>query len=438
MVQCNISPILGRRGYILLYHAHEMQRAWLNGASAWASIGAEMLGKPLMPMGYLGLGASASSALEVFAHASAPRGKPAFGIETVTVEGADFAVVESLVLKKPFGGLLKFRRAGLADDAPKLLIVAPMSGHYATLLRGTVERMVESCEVYITDWADARTVPLKDGRFDLDDYIDYLIEFLTFIGPDTDMMAVCQPSVPALVATALMNADKHPARPATLTMMGGPIDTRKAPTTVNDLAMERPLSWFRQTVIATVPFSYAGAGRKVYPGFLQLASFMSMNLGAHMKSHFEMFKHLNAGDDADAQASAQATKDFYEEYRSVCDMTAEFYLQTVEEVFQKHSIPNGTFEHRGKVVDLGKINHTAILCIEGERDDISGIGQTKAALDLATGLADSKKQYYLAEGAGHYGIFNGGRWRNKIAPVVEDFLAKHNSKTKQANPKAAA
>jgi len=297
-----------------------------------------------------------------------------------------------------------------------------MSGHYATLLRGTVERMIESCEVYITDWADARTVPTSEGSFDLDDYIDYLIEFLEFIGPGAHMMAVCQPSVPALAATALMNADKNPAAPVTLTMMGGPIDTRKSPTTVNDLAMERPIAWFRQTVIATVPMSYRGAGRRVYPGFLQLASFMSMNLGAHMQSHYEMFKHINAGNDA----SADATKDFYEEYRSVCDMTAEFYLQTVEEVFQKHSIPNGTFEHRGKVVDLGRITQTAILAVEGERDDISGIGQTKAALDLATGLKAGQKHYYLAEGAGHYGIFNGSRWRTKVAPVVEEFIAAHS------------
>lgn len=389
-----------------------------------------MLGNPLLPMGYMGLGPAAASALEVFAHAAAPRGKPEFGITSVTIGGKADAVTESIVLTKPFGDLLKFTREGLPADAPKLLIVAPMSGHYATLLRGTVERMIESCEVYITDWADARNVPTSEGTFDLDDYIDYLIEFLDFIGPGAHMMAVCQPSVPALATTALMNADRHPAAPVTLTMMGGPIDTRKSPTTVNDLAMERPIAWFRQTVIATVPMSYRGAGRRVYPGFLQLASFMSMNLGAHMQSHYEMFKHLNAGNDA----SADATKDFYEEYRSVCDMTAEFYLQTVEEVFQKHSIPNGTFEHRGKIVDLGKIDRTAILAVEGERDDISGIGQTKAALDLATGLPDSKKHYYLAEGAGHYGIFNGSRWRDKVAPVAEAFFAKHaksrNSKLK--------
>jgi poly(3-hydroxybutyrate) depolymerase len=299
-----------------------------------------------------------------------------------------------------------------------------MSGHYATLLRGTVARMVENADVYITDWADARDVPASAGKFDLDDYIDYLVEFLAFIGPDTHVIAVCQPSVPALAATAVMNAQAHPARPATLTMMGGPIDTRESPTTVNDLAMNRPIAWFRQNVIATVPLQYRGSGRQVYPGFLQLAGFMSMNLGNHLMSHYEMFKHLTAGD----EESAQATKDFYDEYRSVCDMTAEFYLQTVEEVFQKHSLPNGTFVHHGEVVDLGAIRDTALLAVEGERDDISGIGQTKAALDLATGLARAKKQYLLAEGAGHYGIFNGSRWRDKIAPVVEAFIARHGAK----------
>jgi poly(3-hydroxybutyrate) depolymerase len=405
----------------LLYHAYELQRAWLSSASAFASIGAEVLSNPRLPLGYMGLGPAAASALEVFAHAAAPRGKPEFGIDFVQVDGGRDPVEEATVIAKPFGDLKRFRREGLPADAPRLLIVAPMSGHYATLLRGTVRRMVESAEVYITDWADAKLVPVSDGRFDLDDYIDYLVEFLEHIGPDAHMMAVCQPSVPAYAATAIMNRDKHPCRPATLTMMGGPIDTRESPTTVNDLAMERPIEWFRHTVIATVPMQHRGAGRRVYPGFLQLAGFMSMNLGQHMLSHFEMFKHLTVGDDS----SAQATKDFYDEYRAVCDMTAEFYLQTVEEVFQKHSIPNGTFVHRGKVVDLAAITQTALLAIEGERDDISGIGQTRAALTLATGLPEKKKHYHLAEGAGHYGIFNGSKWRDQIAPVVEDFMAKH-------------
>jgi len=412
----------------LLYHAYELQRAWLTGASAWAAVGAQMLANPRNPMGYLGMGPMAASALEVFAHATQPRGKPAFGIDAVTVGGKLRAVTEAVALARPFGSLLRFTRDGLAPDAPKVLIVAPMSGHYATLLRGTVARMAETCEVYVTDWADARMVPAAAGRFDLDDYIDYLIEYLAFIGPDTHVIAVCQPSVPALAATAVMNAARHPARPATLTMMGGPIDTRRSPTTVNDLAMDRPIEWFRQNVIATVPMQYPGGGRRVYPGFLQLAGFMSMNLGDHLMSHYEMFKHLTVGD----ETSADATKAFYDEYRSVCDMTAEFYLQTVEEVFQKHSLPSGTFMHRGKRVDLGAIRDTAILAIEGERDDISGLGQTRAALDLATGLAKAKKRYYLAEGAGHYGIFNGSRWRDLIAPVVEDFIDRHSARPMKA------
>jgi poly(3-hydroxybutyrate) depolymerase len=412
----------------LLYHAHELQRSWLHSASALAAISAEWLTNPINPWSYTAMGPVVASALDVFAHASQDRGKPKFGIEMVEVDGAPFVVRETRVLKKPFGDLLKFQRDGLPADAPTVLIVAPMSGHYATLLRGTVERMVENAVVYITDWADARMVPESAGTFDLDDYIDYLVEFLDFIGPDATggrahMIAVCQPSVPALAATALMNARQDPFRPATLTMMGGPIDTRESPTSVNDLAMERPIAWFRQSVIATVPMNYPGSGRKVYPGFLQLAGFMSMNLGSHMMSHYEMFKHLTVGDDE----SAQPTKDFYEEYRSVCDMTAEFYLQTVEEVFQKHSLPNGTFLHKGELVDLGAITDTGLLAVEGERDDISGIGQTKAALKLATGLPEAKKRYYLAEGAGHYGIFNGSKWRDRIAPVVEEFIGAHRA-----------
>jgi len=406
----------------MLYHAYELQRSWLSSASAWASIGAEMLSNPALPMGYMGMGPATASALEVFAHAAATRGKPAWNIETVTANGKRWPVEEATVVNKPFGDLKRFTRDGLPDDAPSMLIVAPMSGHYATLLRGTVERMLEKYVVYITDWADAKTVPLSEGRFDLDDYIDYVIEFLEHIGTGAHVMAVCQPSVPVFAATAIMNRDKHECAPRTLTMMGGPIDTRCSPTTVNDLAMDRPLAWFRQNVIATVPMQYRGAGRRVYPGFLQLASFMSMNLGSHLQSHYEMFKHLTEGD----EESANATKDFYDEYRSVCDMTAEFYIQTVEEVFQNHSLPNGDFMHRGKRIDLGDVDTTALLAIEGERDDISGLGQTRAALELTPNLDPSKKRYYMAEGAGHYGIFNGSKWRGKIAPVVEEFVAMHS------------
>jgi len=407
----------------VLYTAYELQRSWMNAASTVASVGAQMLNNPAMPFGYTGIGPVMASALEVFAHAAAPYGKPAFDIEAVSVDGATQPVTEAIVMHKPFGNLLRFSHPGLPSDAPKLLIVAPMSGHFATLLRGTVARMIESCEVYVTDWADAKMVPLSAGEFDLDDYIDYLIEYLEHIGEGAHMLAVCQPSVPSLAATAIMADLKHPCRPLTLTMMGGPIDTREAPTSVNDMAMQRPIEWFRHTVIATVPLHYAGAGRRVYPGFLQLAGFMSMNMGNHMMSHYHMFKHLNEGDDD----SADATKAFYDEYRAVCDMNAAYYLQTVEHVFQKHSLPNGTFVHRGKTVDLGKIKDTAILAVEGERDDISGIGQTKAALHLATGLSASRKQYHLAPEVGHYGIFNGSKWRDKIAPILEAWIEQHGT-----------
>jgi poly(3-hydroxybutyrate) depolymerase len=405
----------------MLYDAYEMQRSLLAGASTWANIGAGWMQNPVNPFAYSSMGPIVSSALDVFAHASASRGKPEFGLETVMVEGKTVPVVEEIVLRKPFGQLKHFRREGI-EGGPKLLIVAPMSGHYATLLRGTVERMLPRHDVYITDWRDAKLVPTDAGRFDLDDYVDYIIAFLNHIGPGAHMLAVCQPSVPCLAAAAVMSQDKHPARPRTLTMMGGPIDTREAPTAVNSLATQRPYSWFQRNVIATVPYSYPGSGRAVYPGFLQLAGFMTMNLGNHLTSHWEMFKHLVEGDGE----SADATKGFYEEYRAVCDMTAEFYLQTIDVVFQRHLLPKGEMMHRGRRVDPGAIEDVALLAVEGERDDISGIGQTRAALKIATGLPEAKKKYLLAKGVGHYGIFNGSKWRERIAPTVEKWIAEHD------------
>lgn len=405
----------------MLYDAYEVQRSFLAGASKLAGLGAGWLSNPANPWGYTSMGPVVGASLEVFAHASAPRGKPNFEINSVHIDGKDVPVHEEILLRKSFGQLKHFYREG-HDEGPHLLIVAPMSGHYATLLRGTVERMLPHCNVYITDWRDAKLVPLSEGHFDLDDYIDYLIEFLSIIGTKTGerphLLAVCQPAVPAYAATALMNEDKHRFRPRSLTMMGGPIDTREAPTAVNTLATQRPFSWFEQNVVATVPMIYPGAGRKVYPGFLQLAGFMTMNLGSHLVSHWEMFKHLVVGD----EESAASTQKFYDEYRSVCDMTAEFYLQTVDNVFQRHLLPNGELEHRGRRVRPDSIRDTALLAIEGERDDISGIGQTKAALDIATRLPKAKKQYLLAKDVGHYGIFNGRKWREQIAPVVEKFI----------------
>ncbi len=406
----------------MLYNLHEVQRSWLNTAGAMASMGAEMLTFPGNPMVMMGFAPVMASALEVFAHATAARGKPEFGIEQVTVDGVSHPVTEAIVQHRPFGNLLRFTHQGLPADAPKLLIIAPMSGHFATLLRGTVARMIARCEVYITDWADAKMVPLEAGHFDLDDYIDYVIGYLEFIGPGAHVLAVCQPSVPAFAAAAMMGAERHPCRPVTLTMMGGPVDTREAPTSVNDVAMQRPLSWFETSVIATVPLIYPGAGRRVYPGFLQLAGFMAMNLSSHLEGHYRMFKHLVVGDGE----SADSSKAFYEEYRSVSDLPAEYYLQTIEHVFQRHSLPKNEFVHRGRRIDLAAITDTALLAIEGEKDDISGIGQTRAALHLATGLPEAKKRYMLAENVGHYGIFNGSKWRTKIAPVLEEWISRHD------------
>jgi poly(3-hydroxybutyrate) depolymerase len=409
----------------MLYDAYEVQRSLFAGASKLAGMGAGWLNNPANPLSYSSMGPVVAASLDVFAHAAAPRGKPEFGLHSTTIGRKSVPVREEIVVRKAFGQLKRFVRVGAGEGDPKLLIVAPMSGHYATLLRGTVERLLPHHDIYITDWRDAKLVPLSAGSFDLDDYVDYLIEFLETIGETTGerphMLAVCQPAPPAFAATALMEADKNPWRPKTLTMMGGPIDTREAPTAINTLATQRPHGWFQNNVIATVPMIYPGAGRKVYPGFLQLAGFMSMNLGDHLISHWEMFRHLVEGDDE----SADATRDFYAEYRSVSDMSAEFYLQTVDVVFQRHLLPKGQYMHRGRRVDPAAIRDTALLAIEGERDDISGIGQTRAALDIAKRLPAAKKKYFMARDVGHYGIFNGRKWRENIAPVVEKWISEH-------------
>jgi poly(3-hydroxybutyrate) depolymerase len=411
------------KGLNMLYMGYDMQRSWLAGAGKIAQGQSEWLNSLPLKGGFAPV---VASALDVFSHSVTPRGKPKFGLDTVEVDGRQLPVNEVNEARKPFGQLKHFIHEG-CEGKPRLLIVAPMSGHYATLLRGTVERMLPGHDVWITDWRDARNVPLTGGGFDLETYIDYLIEWLEFIGPDAEgkgahMLAVCQPSVPAYAAAAIMSADQHPLRPRSLTMMGGPIDTREAPTAVNQTATGRPHEWFTQNVIATVPPYYKGAGRRVYPGFLQLTGFMAMNLGNHMISHWSMFTDLVKGDGE----GADKHKEFYDEYRSVCDMTAEFYLQTIDVVFQRHLLPKGEFNYRGKLVDPGAITDIAILAIEGERDDISGIGQTKAALKISTGLPEKLKHYHLAPTVGHYGIFNGSKWRDQIAPVVEGWIKTHN------------
>lgn len=409
----------------MLYNAYEFSRSWLQGASAIAHIGAAWLHSPLNPFSYTGAGETTAAALDVFSHAASAREKPAFGFTTTERDGRRFPVKEEVIAQHPFGNLVRFARPGAPEGDPRILVVAPMSGHFATLLRGTIERLLPRHDVYVTDWANAKNVPLALGSFDLDDYIARLIDWFALLSPDGQpglhVLAVCQPAVPVYAATALLAARGSKSVPATLTLMGGPIDTRKGVTQVNRFAEARSLSWFEQNLIFPVPPQYPGYERHVYPGFLQLSGFMSMNFGNHLMSHWKMFKELVRGD----EESADATRAFYEEYRSVADLPAEFYLQTVDTVFQRHLLPKGEMQHHGEPVDPRAISKTAILAIEGEFDDISGRGQTEAALTLATNLPDSRKEFFLAEGVGHYGIFNGRRWREVIAPVIERFVRAH-------------
>jgi poly(3-hydroxybutyrate) depolymerase len=346
------------------------------------------------------------------------------------ISGKPVEVHESVVWSKPFCDLLHFGRClppGHPRD-PKVLIVAPMSGHYATLLRGTVETLLPSADIYITDWKDARMVPLSEGRFDLDDYIDYVIEMLHHLGEDTHVIAVCQPAVPVLAAVARMEAEKDPFAPSSMTLMGGPIDTRVNPTAVNQLAQTRPLSWFEENVVMPVPWPQPGFMRQVYPGFLQLSGFMSMNLDRHMVAHKEFFGHLvkNDGDSADKH------REFYDEYLAVMDLTAEFYLQTVDTVFISHALPKGEMTHRGKPVDPSAIVNTALLTVEGENDDISGAGQTQAAQTLCSNLPDHMRLHYVQPDVGHYGVFNGSRFRREIAPRIIKFMQEHAKENRTA------
>lgn len=406
----------------MLYYFYEMNHAALAPWRAAADAGLDFWKSPVNPLSGTQLGRTAAATLEMFERATRRYGKPQFGIEDVIVGNDLIAISETEVLRKPFVSILNFAKVqkvvSLSKPEHKLLIVAPMSGHYATLLRGTVEAMLPHFDVYITDWIDARSVPQAKGSFDLDDYIDYVTEVLRFLGPDTSVMAVCQPSVPVLAAVSLMNASKDPASPRNMILMGGPIDTRRNPTAVNRLAEEKGVDWFRSNVVMKVPLPHAGAMRDVYPGFLQLGGFMTMNLDRHIDAHRELYWHLVEGDGD----SAEKHREFYDEYMSVMDLTAEFYLQTVEKVFVNHDLPRGTFTHRNMNVDPSKIAVTALMTIEGERDDISGVGQTEAAQDLCTSLPPSKKLHYLQPGVGHYGVFNGSRFRREIVPRIAQFI----------------
>jgi poly(3-hydroxybutyrate) depolymerase len=344
------------------------------------------------------------------------------------VGGERVPVQIKTVFERPFCRLLHFERAFTRPPRrpqPKLLIVAPMSGHYATLLRGTVEAFLPNHDVYITDWLSARIVPLAEGRFDLDDYVDYVIDILHVLGPDTHVIAVCQPSVPVLAAVSLMEADKDPHAPSSMVLMGGPIDTRINPNAVNALAVDRGIDWFRNHVITKVPFPHPGFMRDVYPGFLQLHGFMSMNLDRHIEAHHNLFLHLVKGDGD----SAQKHREFYDEYLAVMDLSAEFYLQTVDNVFIRHSLPKGEMTHRGRRIEPQAIVNTALMTVEGEKDDISAVGQTEAAHRLCTGLPADKRVHYLQPGVGHYGVFNGTRFRSEIAPRIADFVLSNNKRS---------
>ena len=381
----------------------EATRGWLQ--HPWPMVG----GHPVVR----GLAA----ACELMARAGMSHQRPAFGLAETTVAGRIVAVHEEVASEQPFCNLVHFRKETVVEQ-PRVLVVAPLSGHFSTLLRGTVEALLPDHDVYLADWINARNVPLVHGRFDLDDYIDLIIAQLCHLGPKTHVIAVCQPSVPVLAAVSLMAAENDPAAPASMTLMGGPIDTRVNPTAVSTFGEQHSLDWFERHVIATVPGRYPGAFRRVYPGFLQLAGFVSMNLERHVSAHVDLFRHLVRGDGE----SAQATKSFYDEYLSVMDLPADFYLQTVERVFQEHALATDRFFSRDRKVEPRAISRTALLCVEGEKDDICAVGQTHAALELCSGIPDGRRAYHMQPKVGHYGVFNGRRWREEILPKVRDFI----------------
>lgn len=407
----------------MLYHAYEMTHAAISPMRAVAQVGQQVMRHPwnLMPGNYSAR--SLSAALEMFINATRRYAKPRFELTSTLVDGVETPVVEEVVWSRPFCNLLRFRRDGAAGARrdPKVLIVAPMSGHYATLLRGTVEAMLPEHDVYITDWIDARDVPMSEGAFDLDDYTDYLMEIIRHLSLDGEriaVMAVCQPGIPVLAAASLMAMDNDPRRPSALVLMGSPMDTARNPKQPNELANKQPLSWFENNVVTVVPWPNKGAMRRVYPGFLQLSSFLAMNVNRHVDAHVSQFSNLVRGDGE----GTEAHRKFYDEYLAVMDLTGEFYLQTIERVFQKRLLAEGKYRYRGRLVEPAAITDIGLMTVEGEKDDITGLGQTEAAHDLAANLPPEDRGHYVAIGVGHYGVFNGSRWRKLIQPEVRDFI----------------
>ena len=407
-----------------LYHLFEMNHAALAPARAMSDMARLAFRNPLNPLAHTPAGRSVAAACELFERSTRRYAKPCFGISQTRVDGQTIPVREDVIWRKPFCELRHFARElprGSRGNDTKLLIVAPLSGHYATLLRGTVEAMLPRHDVYIADWTDARMVPVIQGTFDLDDYIDYLIAILTMFRGDVHVMGVCQPSVPVLAAVSLMEAEGNRNTPHSMTLMAGPVDTRISPTSVNEMAEQHSIDWFRQNVVMQVPWPHPGVCRAVYPGFLQLTGFMTMNLDRHMDAHKDLFRQLIEGDGD----SADRHRAFYDEYLAVMDLDAAFYLQTIDSVFIRHALPKGEMTHRGDRVDPSRIRRTALMTVEGEKDDISGVGQTRAAHELCTALPDSKRHHYLQSGIGHYGVFNGSRFRAEIAPRISEFIETH-------------
>jgi poly(3-hydroxybutyrate) depolymerase len=413
----------------MLYQLYESQRALLSPFAEFASASSKLYNHPLSLFTHTPMAQRVSAGLDLMHRLAKEYEKPEFNITSANIDGVDVAVQQQTALTKPFCRLLRFKRfsdnlpmLSRMKDQPTVLVVAPLSGHHSTLLRETVRELLKDHKVFITDWTDARMVPAEAGAFHLDDYVSYVQEFIRQAGPEVNVISVCQPTVPVLAAVSLM-ASAGETTPRTLTMMGGPIDARKSPTAVNNLAMNKSHSWFENNVIYRVPVNYPGSGRRVYPGFLQHAGFIAMNPDRHLKSHYDYFLDLMRGDDGNADFH----RDFYDEYNAVLDMPAEYYLDTIKTVFQDFALVNGTWSVHGKLVRPQDIQTSALLTIEGELDDISGAGQTRAAHDLCTGIPKSRQFHYDAIGAGHYGIFSGRRWRDDVYPQVRDFIAAHQA-----------
>lgn len=403
-----------------LYNMFELQHFMLTPLRMAAKNAQKFYDNPLNPFFYSPWNRTASAGIEVFERVTRKYTKPVFGLMHTYVNGKEVLIEETIVKKKPFCNLIHFEKKSKIKQ-PKLLIVAPMSGHFSTLLRGTVQDSLPHFDVYITDWINARDVPLTKGNFDLDDYIDYVIKFVDFLEGDCHVMGVCQPVAPVAAAVAIME-NEGLTHPKSMILVGGPVDGRINPTMVNELADKKPIEWFEQHLISRVPLNYPGGGRRVYPGFLQLMGFISMKPEQHIEKHRDYFNHLVIGD----EESSDKHEQFYDEYLSVMDITEEFYLQTIKKVFQDFDLPLGKFKSRGRPANLKNVRKTALLTLEGEKDDISGLGQSKAAMNLCCNLPNTKKQYYLQMGVGHYGIFNGSKFRDAVVPVIKKFIEKHD------------